>query len=57
MKQDFDDFELDDWDGIEDEVIYESEEFANEFEPEETLSRLSRMNCPCCRCVGWSSIP
>ena len=36
MKQDFDDFELDDWGSGEDEVLFESEEFADEFEPEET---------------------
>ena len=32
MRNDYDDFELDDWDGIEDEVIYESEELANAFD-------------------------
>ncbi len=35
MKQDFGDFELDDWGNGEDEVLFESEEFADEFEPDE----------------------
>ena len=34
MKQDYGDFELDDWGGSEDEVLFESEEFADEFDDE-----------------------
>ncbi len=32
MMNDFSDFDLDDWESVEDEVLYESKEFADSFD-------------------------